>query len=583
MGGSEIAGHESILIELVQHLQFCREFNGATDAVQPSDLDKTLEVLMSYSRSEHGRHELGNLGALASLLNYLKAFLDNHNSISTSPSCSPQHPERYYKVIYTLLKILRNLCAGELINQNSFLVNGGVQITASLAKTMLPVNFRVSIGDTQHLKNLPSHVLDVFQMILQLLGNVSLAGNDQQSAVWKAFFPRIFAEFALVQNTKIHEPLCMVIYTCCKDDQERLKELCENAGSSVFIGLLRTSNTVGIEGDWFELLLTKIVFIEQYFRCLFSSLRSREDFLIDKVEDGGETFTAEQAYLLRVIFYILNQQMKDDSQLGECRLVLREFVAFLVEIVSKAERSVDFSFTTPSTLPTGLAAIDVLGFSLNILRDVCAWEDPQCMKLLQSSVPAYQNPEFQSLSVVDSAVTSNLIKVMINILRDLGPPEAVKKATMQAGSQSSNPQEGKGNTPEDRDRDASISQDGNIAGTPEIRQIEKMCPYKGYRRDIVSVLANATFRRKHVQDQIRECGGIFLLLQQCVVDAYNPFLREWGLWAVRNLLEDNLENQREVAELELQESVNSPEISQMGLRVEIDQNTRRPKLMNLSA
>lgn len=81
---------------------------------------------------------------------------------------------------------------------------------------------------------------------------------------------------------------------------------------------------------------------------------------------------------------------------------------------------------------------------------------------------------------------------------------------------------------------------------------------------------------------MRERNGILLLLQQCVIDEDNPFLREWGIWAVRNLLEGNAENQRVVAELEVQGSVDVPEITGLGLRVEVDQITRRAKLVNLS-
>jgi ataxin-10 len=43
-------------------------------------------------------------------------------------------------------------------------------------------------------------------------------------------------------------------------------------------------------------------------------------------------------------------------------------------------------------------------------------------------------------------------------------------------------------------------------------------------------------------------------------------------------LEGNSENQQAVAELELQGSVDMPELAGLGLRVEMDQNTRRAKL-----
>lgn len=558
-------------------------------AAQPSDFNNVLEFLVSYSRSDDGRKQLGNLGALSSLLNYLSSLsLIDHNI---------HEEENTYKLICTVLKILRNLCAGEISNQNSFIHGRGLEITVSFVNSILPFN----LGVTQIEANFPAHIMDVCRMILQLLGNVSLAGDEHQSAIWQAVFPGIFSGFALIQNPKIYEPLCMVIYTCCKDNQGRLKELCGNAGSPIFAGLLRTSQTVGIEGDWLELLFLKICFVEPYFAHLFSSLRSREVLSVYQVREDGDTFTPEQAYLLRVIATCLTQQMEDISplvNLRECKPVLWDYVTYLIELLRKAERSTGTRSATPPTFPTGFPATDILGFSLSILRDLCAWEDSPSIDMLESFETTIQTQETGSLSVVDSLISSDLIQLLIHLLRELGPPEAVKKATVQSILGISNtskkdtdqPEVRAGNISKDNGNalpgthsDPSFLLNGIGGETPYVHQTGKMCPYKGYRRDIVSVLANATFRRKHVQDQIREGGGLFLLLQQCVVDDNNPFLREWGLWAIRNLLEGNRENQREVAELELQNSVNTPAIAQMGLRVEIDQMTRRPKLVNLAS
>lgn len=577
--GSGMDAHERIVMELAYS-------NGAA---QPSDFNGVLEFLVSYSRSEDGRKKLGELGALSSLLSYLS---------SLSPSDHNIYEEKNkYNLICTVLKILRNLCAGEISNQNTFIHGRGLEITVSLVNAILPL----TPGFTQIEANFSAYIMDVCRMILQLLGNVSLAGDEHQSAIWQTFFPGIFSWFARIQNPRIHEPLCMIIYTCCKDNRGRLKELCGNSGSPIFAGLLRTSQTDGIEGDWLELLVIKICFVEPYFAHLFSSLRSREVLSVYQVRDNGDTFTPEQEYLLRVVATCLTQQMEDISPFvnsRDCKPVLREFVAFLVELLRKAERSIGTRSATPPTLPTGLPAIDILGYSLNILRDLCACEDSSSIDMFESSETTIQTQETRSSSVVVSLISSDLVQLMIHLLRELGPPESVKKATVQRNLVSPNPNQEDTGQPEVKAGSISEDNGGALPGThsdpslfdngiggetPYVHQTGKMCPYKGYRRDIVSVLANATFRRKHVQDQVREGGGLFLLLQQCVVDDYNPFLREWGLWAIRNLLEGNRENQREVAELELQNSVNTPAIAQMGLRVEIDQNTRRPKLVNISS
>ncbi|GMH00545.1 hypothetical protein Nepgr_002384 [Nepenthes gracilis] len=77
-------------------------------------------------------------------------------------------------------------------------------------------------------------------------------------------------------------------------------------------------------------------------------------------------------------------------------------------------------------------------------------------------------------------------------------------------------------------------------------------------------------------------SGILHLLQRFVTIEDNPFFREWGIWSVRNLLEGNVENQKVVADLELQGSVNVPEFAGLGHRVEMDSNTRCARLINVS-
>ncbi|KAM1252499.1 hypothetical protein ACFX13_041331 [Malus domestica] len=193
-----------------------------------------------------------------------------------------------------------------------------------------------------------------------------------------------------------------------------------------------------------------------------------------------------------------------------------------------------------SGLPTGSSMIDVLGYSLTILRDICA----------QKSVRG-SNEDLGD--AVDVLLSHGLIELLLCLLRDLEPTSVMRKAIKQG---------------EERDGPKSSSL--------------KPCPYKGFRRDMVAVVGNCTYKRKLVQDEIRQKDGILLLLQQCGLDDDNPYLREWAIWCVRNLFEGNEENERVVAELELQGAVDTPEIAQLGLRVEANPNTRRPKLVNIS-
>ncbi|KAL3582495.1 hypothetical protein D5086_016827 [Populus alba] len=119
------------------------------------------------------------------------------------------------------------------------------------------------------------------------------------------------------------------------------------------------------------------------------------------------------------------------------------------------------------------------------------------------------------VDVVDTLFSSGLLDLLLCLLRELGPPAKIRKALRQADNQ-----------------------EATTSYFPEL------CPYKGFRRDLVAVIGNCAHRRKHVQDDIRQENGMLLMLQQCVADEDSPFLRKWE----EPILEGNSENQQGVAE-----------------------------------
>lgn len=93
----------------------------------------------------------------------------------------------------------------------------------------------------------------------------------------------------------------------------------------------------------------------------------------------------------------------------------------------------------------------------------------------------------------------------------------------------------------------------------------------GVRVDLLRVIANACYRRTVNQDHVREFeNGLYIILNNCNVDERSPFLREWGIVAIRNLCEGNEENQRMIADLRVQGTVQTSLLDKAGLRVELD-------------
>jgi ataxin-10 len=83
------------------------------------------------------------------------------------------------------------------------------------------------------------------------------------------------------------------------------------------------------------------------------------------------------------------------------------------------------------------------------------------------------------------------------------------------------------------------------------------------KRDLVRLLGILVYEDKTIQDRIRLCDGIPVIMNLCVLDERNPcksqktllapissspllVLREYALFALRNTLQGNIENQKTV-------------------------------------
>ncbi|KZP01867.1 hypothetical protein CALVIDRAFT_559655 [Calocera viscosa TUFC12733] len=71
-------------------------------------------------------------------------------------------------------------------------------------------------------------------------------------------------------------------------------------------------------------------------------------------------------------------------------------------------------------------------------------------------------------------------------------------------------------------------------------------------RSIVRLISTIAHGSRDVQDRVGTAGGLEAILSLTTGDGRNPYLREHALFAVRNLLAGNVENQKRVEGLELQ-------------------------------
>ncbi|KAI3888643.1 hypothetical protein MKX03_030920 [Papaver bracteatum] len=464
-----------------------------------SQLEQALENLIETAKTPNGRLKLSSVKILPIVLDLTRCQLSSSN----------------HYILILSFKLLRNLCAGEILNQNCFIEEDGVD---AVARALCSISFDTNSTD---------EIIEIIRFGLELLGNVCGAGEEHQAAVWSHLFPVVFKDIAGLRVKKTSDVLSMVIYSCCHGSNEIMRQLCEVPGLQIVAEIVRTASRDGLGEDWLLGLLAKICLEEAYFSPLFFILSTTGVHeKINNLKETGDIFTLENGFLLSILFGILNKKRNEN--------VSKEFALSILGIMKRVITVVNFFSRGQSTLPTGTPAVDILGYSINILRDICA----------QDRVNLGTE---ESVTIVDLLLSSGLLDLLIDVLRELGPPLTIKKSIQQES-------------------------------TSQL----KVCPYKGFRRDIVAVTANCLYGMKHVQDEIRQKDAILLLLQQCVTDDYNEFLREYGIWAARNLLEGNKENQKVVAELEIQGSADVPALAELGFRIELDPHTRRAKLVNIS-
>ncbi|KAF9544454.1 hypothetical protein EC957_012056 [Mortierella hygrophila] len=102
--------------------------------------------------------------------------------------------------------------------------------------------------------------------------------------------------------------------------------------------------------------------------------------------------------------------------------------------------------------------------------------------------------------------------------------------------------------------------------------------FVGLKRDIVRLIGNLAYRSRHVQDRIRDCNGLIVMLSQCNIDDANPYLREYAILAMKNILTGNAENQALIEELQPIEAVDHPALEEARITAKLDSETGRPVL-----
>ena len=117
------------------------------------------------------------------------------------------------------------------------------------------------------------------------------------------------------------------------------------------------------------------------------------------------------------------------------------------------------------------------------------------------------------------------------------------------------------------------SQNGNEGNSP--RNDPQNHPAFGFKAGLIRIIGNMSYKDKKCQDLLREMDAIPLLLDCCNIDARNPLIMQWTILALRNLCEDNPENQEVVRNCSRIGVVESSALQEMGLALHEDEEGRK--------
>lgn len=91
-------------------------------------------------------------------------------------------------------------------------------------------------------------------------------------------------------------------------------------------------------------------------------------------------------------------------------------------------------------------------------------------------------------------------------------------------------------------------------------------PAFGFKCDLIRLIASLVHLNSPNQDLVREMDGLLLILESSKFDARNPLIKEASIFALRNLLEGNLENQRCIGELRMEGVAENPGLAELGMQ-----------------
>ena len=405
-------------------------------------------------------------------------------------------------------RVLRNVCAGCEMAQN--------RVRVCQCLPLLLTVLRICSTNKLTEKCTPDLFKSLYCTGLQAIGNSVASNSENAKVIWESGWPTPLLTVITDEHTADLKIIAlMIIYNCLLKLPSHLRDFsnCEEGGLLVdtLLSITYGSNTGPVSENelrikqeslvWLELLVNLLV-ANGFFIPIHQQISSRT-----KIREGEQCEWSETLFLY----------------------LIEDLVSAGIDKSSGSKVSFKLSAADCGYIANEFALILAI-CKENAFRSAGEQQSSKLMSCMMQFIQLIAAVTTEEGSEIRQAMREKgLLRNVVDLLRSVmvAQPASQKLADQKqplgpVGECSPAPGAGSSSTPADCD----------------------MLRERGLKRDLVRVIANMCFRDRASQDAVRELGGIPLVLSCTCVDENNPYSREWSVVAIRNLCDNNLDNQK---------------------------------------
>ncbi|KAF2074136.1 hypothetical protein CYY_004539 [Polysphondylium violaceum] len=546
-----------------------------------------LTQLLSFSKDYENRVDIGSSRPF---LDIVTNFVINNTAIdkyfnSDSSSSSGNDGDKL-KLSLLSIRLLRNLCAN--VPQNQF------EIISS--EGLLDWVFDSLLFDQQHPANKHSSAIvnqckSILQSTQQLLINMIVSNESNQNMLWYRCFPSNFLK--LVKYHPLDVDQCtyqltpgslMLIYNCLLNNAKHRHQLSES--KDLLEQLLFLLEQEDLEETGTEKQQQSDEYHNQIFHwihLIFKSLFSNDCFIRCYQTLSSNYTTPTTTIESTPASEIPGQddqdpdQPQDTNTRGRTNLYQIRLLKLLDAMVASNGKNVKNYIEKDSIIDVNCCFF--LVYELSVLYNMDFNRRGQKEKL--SNTTTLNDYDFQAIFFIIkifanlTSYSEEMIHIAITKFKT-DTTQSVQVLNIDDKSDKGDPNKHDLNTLLRKNGLVAIcigSLHGNYSSsTPtdkDTSNINCETEDKGFKKDLIRILGNLAYKNKANQDEIRELGGIELILNHCRFDVKNPYIKEWSVFAIRNLCEENQKNQMVIENLRNQGVANAEELESLGIKVEM--------------